>query len=103
MNYFGILHGFIAFVLIGAFHPLVIKGEYYLGRKCIRIFLATGVVALFGSMVTKHMTLSTFLGILSFCCFWSIKEVIEQEQRVREGRFPKNPKRMEKEQQNVKN
>lgn len=103
MNYLGILHGFIAFVLIGAFHPLVIKGEYYLGRKCIGIFLVTGAIALFGSMATNHMTLSTFFGILSFCCFWSIKEVIEQEQRVKEGRFPQNPNRINQEKQNMKN
>ena len=29
MNYTGIIIGFITFIVIGLFHPLVIKGEYY--------------------------------------------------------------------------
>ena len=30
MNYVGILIGLATFLIIGLFHPLVIKGEYYL-------------------------------------------------------------------------
>ena len=29
MNYVGILIGLATFLIIGLFHPLVIKGEYY--------------------------------------------------------------------------
>ena len=35
------------------------------------------------------------LGILAFSCFWSIRELFEQEQRVRKGWFPKKEKRKE--------
>ena len=34
MNFSGIFLGFVAFLCIGLFHPLVIKGEYYFGTKC---------------------------------------------------------------------
>ena len=97
MNYLGFLHGLIAFTLIGLFHPIVIKAEYYLGRKSILIFVVVGFLSLIGSLVIENILISTSFGIFAFCCFWSIKEVIEQEQRVLEGRFPKNPKRTYKE------
>lgn len=93
MNYLGALHGLIAFILIGIFHPIVIKAEYYLGRKSIIIFVIAGFISLIGSLITYNITISSSFGIFSFCCFWSIKEVIEQEQRVLQGRFPKNPNR----------
>ena len=32
-------------------------------------------------------------GVFAFSCFWSIKEVLEQRERVRKGWYPKNPKR----------
>ena len=34
MNYVGILIGLATFLIIGLFHPLVIKGEYYFGTRC---------------------------------------------------------------------
>ncbi len=101
MNYLGFLHGLIAFILIGIFHPIVIKGEYYLGKKSIFIFILMGVLSLVGSLITQNITISTFLGIFAFCCFWSIKEVFEQEKRVLEGRFPQNPNRVYKEKQKI--
>ena len=78
----GVLVGLAAFLIIGLFHPLVIKGEYYFGRKCRWWFLAAGIVLL-----------AACLGVASFSCFWSIKEVDEQAERVRKGWFPANPKR----------
>ena len=33
MNYVGILIGLATFLIIGLFHPLVIKGEYYFGTR----------------------------------------------------------------------
>ncbi|GAA0746978.1 DUF4491 family protein [Clostridium oceanicum] len=94
MNYLGAFHGLIAFILIGLFHPIVIKSEYYLGKKSIFIFVLFGIFSLLVSFNTKNITISTSLGVFSFCCFWSIKEVCEQEKRVLEGRFPQNPNRI---------
>lgn len=44
MNYVGILIGLATFLIIGLFHPLVIKGEYYFGTRCWWAFLVTGIL-----------------------------------------------------------
>ena len=51
----GLFIGICTFLIIGLFHPVVVKAEYYWGTKCWWIF--------------------------------------EQEDRVKKGWFPKNPKR----------
>ncbi len=96
-NFGGILLGAATFIIIGVFHPLVIKGEYYLGQKTCRIyFTLAGIVTLVLSLLVQSLFLSALLGVTAFSCFWSIKEVIEQEERVRKGWFPANPNRKPK-------
>ena len=48
MNYTGIIVGLATFLIIGIFHPIVIKAEYYLGIKCWWMFLLAGI--LFGTL-----------------------------------------------------
>lgn len=93
MNLQGIILGLAAFVCIGCFHPLVIKGEYYFGVKCWPVFLVVGVLGCIGSLFLDNVYASVILGVFSFSCFWSILELFEQRERVRKGWFPKNPKR----------
>lgn len=93
-NLAGLLVGLATFLIIGLFHPLVIKGEYYLGQKSNWLFLVGGVATTVGSLVTTGIV-SIFLGVTAFSCFWSILEVREQRERVRKGWFPKNPRRRE--------
>jgi len=89
----GLIIGLASFLIIGIFHPLVIKGEYYFGRRCIRWFAAAGVILCAASLMVSNLLTSALLGVTAFSCFWSIKEVKEQEQRVARGWFPRNPKR----------
>lgn len=89
----GLTIGFITFLIIGFFHPLVIKGEYYLGVKAWWIFLVMGIVSGVASVMAGDVLLSSSFGVVAFSSFWSIKEVYEQRERVRKGWFPKNPKR----------
>ncbi len=93
MNIDGLLIGAATFLIIGLFHPIVIKAEYYLGVKCWWIFLIAGILGVFGSLFVGNSLFSTLLGVLSFSSFWSIKELFEQRERVRKGWFPKNPKK----------
>ncbi len=94
INFEGILIGLCTFLIIGLFHPLVIKGEYYLGKKaCRMIFVIIGVATLLGSLLWSNTIGSILLGVTSFSAFWGIGEVNEQEQRVARGWFPANPKR----------
>ena len=51
MNYTGILIGAAVFVMIGFFHPIVIKAEYYLGVRCWPCFAVAGTAALVGSLL----------------------------------------------------
>ena len=93
MNFNGILIGVISFLIIGIFHPIVIKGEYYFGKRIWPIFFISGIIFIFLSLSSSIGVLSAVFGILGFSCFWSINEIIEQEERVKKGWFPKNPKR----------
>ena len=96
MNYTGFIIGLSAFLIIGGFHPLVIKGEYYLGKKCWWVFLVLGIVGLISSIFIQNEIFSAILGVFGFSCLWSIHEIIEQEKRVKKGWFPKNPNKKEK-------
>lgn len=93
MNYEGIILGLSAFVMIGFFHPIVIKSEYYFGVRCWPVFLLVGISGCIGSLMVANTYVSVLLGVFSFSCFWSILELFEQRERVRKGWFPKNPKR----------
>lgn len=90
---YGLLIGLITFVIIGAFHPLVIKGEYCCGVKIWWAFLAAGIVAMALAVIADSVLWQAVWGVLSFSSLWSIHEVFEQRERVRKGWFPKNPRR----------
>lgn len=92
MNFEGIIIGLITFLIIGIFHPIVIKGEYYFSKKIWPIFLVVGIILLIISICISNTILSTTLGITGFTCLWSIKELIEQEERVNKGWYPKREK-----------
>lgn len=91
MNFIGIIVGLATFLIIGLFHPIVIKAEYYLGSKCWWMFLLAGI--LFGalSVMIDNLIASTILGVTSFSSFWSIHELMQQKERVRKGWFPEGP------------
>lgn len=93
MNFQGVMIGVFSFLIIGIFHPIVIKGEYYFSKKIWPIFLLLGIIFIILSLNIKGQLLSALLGVTGFSCLWSIHELIEQEQRVKKGWFPKNPKR----------
>lgn len=93
MNIDGLLIGAATFIIIGLFHPIVIKAEYYFGVKCWWVFLVAGILGVAGSLYVSSSLLSTLIGVFAFSSFWSIKEIFEQRERVRKGWFPKNPKR----------
>ena len=38
INFDGLLIGIATFLIIGLFHPVVVKAEYYWGTKCWWIF-----------------------------------------------------------------
>ena len=91
MNFTGIIVGLATFLIIGLFHPIVIKAEYYLGTKCWWVFLVAGIVFCVLSIIVENLIASTILGVTAFSSFWSIGELFEQKQRVKKGWFPEGP------------
>ena len=71
MHFEGLLIGACTFLIIGLFHPLVIKMEYYWGTKLWWTWLLAGIIGLVISLVIDNITVSAILGS------W----------------FPRNPKR----------
>lgn len=93
-NLGGLLIGLATFLIIGLFHPLVIKGEYHFGVKCWVAFLVMGIISLVLSVMIRTQLVSILLGVVSFSSFWSIGEVFAQRKRVEKGWFPKKGKKI---------
>lgn len=93
---YGIAVGALTFLVIGLFHPMVIKAEYYWGTRSWWGFLLLGLACLAISVFIRNTLGATLLGVLGFSSLWSILEVFEQEKRVAKGWFPSNPKRAAK-------
>lgn len=89
----GLIVGLASFLIIGLFHPLVIKGEYYFGQRPRLWFAVAGAVLAAASLLVGDSVVSALLGVTAFSCFWSIKEIKEQKERVERGWFPRNPRR----------
>lgn len=93
MNLIGLITAIATFLVIGIFHPIVIKSEYKYGVKCWKYFLIMGVMFIVASLCVEFEILSIILGVIGCSCLWSIGEIFEQRERVRRGWFPMNPER----------
>ncbi|MGM9760193.1 MAG: DUF4491 family protein [Parabacteroides sp.] len=93
MNVEGLLIGVATFLIIGLFHPVVVKAEYYWGTRCWWIFLLLGIGGVVASLWITSVFWAALCGVFAFSSFWTIKELFEQEERVRKGWFPANPRR----------
>ena len=88
-NLLGLLIGISSYLIIGFFHPVVIKYEYHFGVKGWWIFAILGIVAIAASVLVKNQLISSIAGVFAFSSFWTIKELFEQVERVKKGWFPK--------------
>lgn len=79
--------------LTGVFHPVVVKCEYYFSSKIWPVFLVLGAASLAMSLYSESEAASSVWGIAGAILLWCIRELKEQEKRVRKGWFPENPKR----------
>ena len=91
MYFTGIIIAIMTFFIIGIFHPIVIKTEYYFGTRPWWLFLVTGIVSVVGSLCVDNIILLSIFGVLGATLLWSIGELFEQKKRVEKGWFPKNP------------
>jgi hypothetical protein len=85
----GLVIGISTFLIIGLFHPVVIKAEYYWGTRCWWIFALMGAVTVVAALFVDSVLISTLLAVWGASSFWSIGELFEQRKRVERGWFPK--------------
>ena len=89
----GIIIAVSTFLIIGIFHPIVIKVEYYWGTRLWWIFLVLGLITIMVALLIANVIVSSILGVIGASLLWSIGEWFEQKKRVERGWFPMNPKR----------
>lgn len=94
--FYGLGIGVASFLIIGLFHPVVVKAEYYWGTGCWWVFLVIGLLGVAASIVVDNLFWSAILGVFAFSSFWTIKEIFEQKERVAKGWFAANEKRANK-------
>jgi hypothetical protein len=63
MNLTGVFIGLFTFAIIGVFHPVVIKGEYYFGTRCWWVFLLSGVAGIVAALMVENPVVSPCLGV----------------------------------------
>ena len=93
MYFTGLTIAISTFVIIGVFHPIVIKTEYYTGTKFWWIFLLCGIICIALSLLVEQVIISSVTGVLGASFLWSIGELFEQKKRVEKGWFHKHTKR----------
>lgn len=83
LYYAGIVIAICTFLIIGMFHPIVIKVEYYYGTKPWWLFLLVGIICILFALFIENILLSSVLGVFGASSLWSIGELFEQRKRVK--------------------
>lgn len=89
----GLAIGLCTFLIIGLFHPIVIKCEYHFGAGCRVWFGVAGVLLAILTVFVADLFWSSLIGVTAFSSLWSVGEIAEQQKRVERGWFPANPRR----------
>lgn len=93
IHFEGFLLGISTFAVIGLFHPIVVHTHYHFGTRPWWVFALFGLACAGGALFVANVFVSALLGIVGFSSLWTVKELFEQEERVRKGWFPANPRR----------
>ena len=94
MYFTGIIIAISTFLIIGFFHPIVIKAEYYTGTRLWWLFLLVGLASVAAALFIENAMVSAVIGVFGASSLWAIGELFAQKKRVEKGWFPKNPKRL---------
>ncbi|HID39277.1 MAG TPA: DUF4491 family protein [Calditrichaeota bacterium] len=91
-DYYGVILAVVTFLAIGLGHVFVRKVNYAFGVKPAPLVFLAGIGLLYLSMFAGDL-LSAVLGILGMTVIWDGIELYRQENRIRKGFAPENPKR----------
>jgi hypothetical protein len=94
LNLDGLVVGVATWVSIWATRYACIKGEYHFRRAFRYVFLVIGLAAVVFALFVNNLVVSAMLAIFGFSNLWGIHEVIEQEERVNKGWFPRKPEKL---------
>ena len=59
----GLIIGIATFLIIGLFHPLVVKAEYYWGTNSRWAFFALGIIGIIASIWVNNLLVSALCGV----------------------------------------
>ena len=93
LNASGLIVGAACFLIIMISRWTCIVGEYHFTKKLWIAFLVFGLICIGAAFFMINIMFSSIVAMLGFTYLWGINEVIEQEERVKKGWFPMNPKR----------
>ena len=72
MYFQGIIIAVCTFLVIGFFHPIVIKTEYHFGTRPWWIFLIVGIACVVGALFIPNVMLSSILAVFGASSLGSI-------------------------------
>lgn len=75
MTFTGALIGLVTFLVIGVFHPIVIKTEFYFGTRPWWVFLLVGIACIVAALFISNVFWSAIVGVVGFSSLWSILEL----------------------------
>ena len=93
LNLVGLYLGLYMLIVIGLGFVWVIKLEYFAGAQVWKVVLALGICISLVSLFVPNLFASALVGIFGGSIVWGATELPGQEERVRRGLFPANPKR----------
>ena len=93
MYFTGIIIAVCTLLIIGLWHPIVIKAEYRWGTRPWSVFLLVGLVCVFVALFIENAVVSAVIGVFGASALWGIGELFSQKKRVEKGWFPMNPRR----------
>lgn len=89
----GLFIGVCTFLIIGLFHPVVVKAEYYWGTRCWWVFLLLGLGGMAVSLLTDNVLLAAVGGGIRLFVVMDDQGTVRAARAVAKGWFPANPKR----------
>ena len=93
MNTTGIIFAIFTVLAIGIGFVWVIKLEYHVGAHVAKIVALVGIGTIFISLFMPGFWVSAIVGVLGGTIVWGSTELPDQEERVKKGIFPANPRK----------
>ena len=93
-NHLGLVAAVTAFLTIWIGHVAVrkVEAEAYDIRIPMMVAVVLGLNAEYGALSTINRQLSTVFGILGITLLWDAFEIYRQQNRIKHGHAPANPK-----------